>query len=147
MKKTNNVSLHNAWNIWSLLFSFHIAVEGFISKCRYIFRVQRIKVECGQKLGTKTNVDSTYIHRRMSFKLLTDRFSISWQRWEPPFLGFCWNLVPCGLFGSYLDVKNIFGLSLPIWAWGHTLYFSLQCKTNPMFGIADFFQTQAIFIF
>ena len=70
---------------------------------------------------------------------LTDRFSISWQRWEPPFLGFCWNLVPCGLFGSYLGVKNISSLSLPIWAWGHTLYFSLQCKTNPMFGIANFF--------
>ena len=77
---------------------------------------------------------------------LTDRFSISCKRWEPPFMGFCRNLVPCGLLGSYLGVKNIFSLSLLIWAWGHTLYFSLQCKTNPMIVIADFFQTQVIFI-
>ena len=78
--------------------------------------------------------------------LLSDRFSISCKRWEPPFLGFCRNLVPWGLLGSYLGVKNIFSLSLLIWAWGHTLYFSLQCKTNPMIVIADFFQTWVVFI-
>ena len=83
---------------------------------------------------------------RLYCNCLTDRFSISCKRWEPPFLGFCRNLVPWGLLGRYLGVKNIFSLSLLIWAWGHTLYFSLQCKTNPMIVIADFFQTRVIFI-
>ena len=99
------------------------------------------------KLKIITGICQRNLAKQVLKKDLTDRFSISCKRWEPPFLGFCWKLVPWGLLGSYLGVKNILSLSLLMWAWGHTLYFSLQCKINPMIDIAVYFLTRVTFIF